>query len=193
MRTILSLDSSGNTVSIAILYNEKIITEYLELTNTQVETLAETIKNLFFKWKVSFSEVQAIVVNIGPGSYTGLRIGLATAQGYGLAIGCPVWGLEAMKVLAFQLSKINKRRQDLRIILPAYLSNLWVCDFKPNLQVKNELVKIKNEELDLDSNYLLGGYKTENTLAVNAKNLLEYTCYMLDNKSELKAPILLYF
>ena len=79
---ILALDSCMNTSSVALLEDEKLISLYtVNTNNTHSETLLPMIKNMLATADVSVDEIDAYAVSYGPGSFTGVRIGVSTIKG----------------------------------------------------------------------------------------------------------------
>lgn len=99
---ILAIDSSGLVASVALYEEGQLLGEYtLNTKLTHSETLLPMIENLM---KISGTEknaIDAICVAEGPGSFTGLRIGVATAKGLGLALGKPVIGVPTVEAMAY--------------------------------------------------------------------------------------------
>lgn len=99
---ILALDSSGLVASVAILDEDHIIAEYT--TNdkkTHSQTLLPMIDAVVTMTGQELSGIDAIAVAAGPGSFTGLRIGSATAKGLGLALDKPLIPVPTLEGLAY--------------------------------------------------------------------------------------------
>ena len=79
---ILSIDSTANTSTVALLENDKLLGIYTANTkNTHSETLLPMVKHLLSTLNVSIEQIDAYAVSNGPGSFTGVRIGVATVKG----------------------------------------------------------------------------------------------------------------
>lgn len=79
---ILAIDSTANTSTVALLENEALIALYTVNTeNTHSETLLPMVKSMLESASVSPEEIDAYAVANGPGSFTGVRIGVATVKG----------------------------------------------------------------------------------------------------------------
>lgn len=106
---ILALDSSSLTASVAIVENGKVISEFfLNAGLTHSETLAPMIKSVFDCSNISPAEIDLYAVTIGPGSFTGLRIGLATIKAMALANNKPCVGISSLHALALNTDKYEK-------------------------------------------------------------------------------------
>lgn len=71
------------------------------------EALAPMVVGMMDQAGIGFPELDAVVVTVGPGSFTGLRVGLATAKGFALALALPVIGVTTLETVAFGASVRN--------------------------------------------------------------------------------------
>ena len=88
---LLVLDSSGLVASVALIEDDRLIAEYTtgnKLTHSQ--TLLPMLNEVIKRTSFEMEDIDAIAVAKGPGSFTGLRIGAATAKGLGLALNKPI-------------------------------------------------------------------------------------------------------
>lgn len=100
---ILALDTSTLVSSVAVINDKKLLSELtLQTKLTHSEMLLPHIKQVLELTKLQKQEIEAIAVSIGPGSFTGLRIGLATAKSMAYALGIPVIGVPTLAALAYQ-------------------------------------------------------------------------------------------
>ena len=84
---VLGLDSSGLVASVAVVENQILLGEYTtDYKKTHSQTLLPMLEELRKMIDLDMKTVDAIAVAAGPGSFTGLRIGSATAKGLGLAL-----------------------------------------------------------------------------------------------------------
>ena len=101
---ILGLDSSGIVASVAIVEDENLIAEYtVNYKKTHSQTLLPMLDELVKMTELDLDTIDAIAVAAGPGSFTGLRIGSATAKGLGLALDKPLIAVPTVDALAYNL------------------------------------------------------------------------------------------
>lgn len=106
---ILALDSSGLVASIAVLENDNCIAEYtINYKKTHSQTLLPMLDEVSRMIELDLNTIDAIAVAKGPGSFTGLRIGSATAKGLGQALGKPLIGIPTVDGLAMNLYGTDK-------------------------------------------------------------------------------------
>ena len=88
---ILGLDSSGLVASVAVVEDDRLLAEYTtDYKKTHSQTLLPMLDELKKMIELDCSTLDAIAISSGPGSFTGLRIGSATAKGLGLALKKPL-------------------------------------------------------------------------------------------------------
>jgi tRNA threonylcarbamoyladenosine biosynthesis protein TsaB len=99
---ILAIDTSGSTQSVALLQGDELRQEDRSpLNSSHTETLLPTLGDLLQRESWSLKDVGLLAVTVGPGSFTGLRIGLATAKGLSRAHGIPTVGVGTLEAMAF--------------------------------------------------------------------------------------------
>ena len=101
---ILALDSSGMAASVAVVEDENMLAEYtVNYKKTHSQTLLPMLDAAVQMIQLKLDTIDAIAVASGPGSFTGLRIGSATAKGLGLALDKPIIGVPTTQALAYNL------------------------------------------------------------------------------------------
>lgn len=104
MMKILALDSSGLVASVAVMEEETLLAEYtVNYKKTHSQTLLPMLNEAAKMIDLDLQSIDAIAVAGGPGSFTGLRIGSATAKGLGLALHKPIVSVPTVDALAWNL------------------------------------------------------------------------------------------
>lgn len=99
---ILAIDSSGLTASVAVVEDDILISEYtVNYKKTHSQTLLPMLDEIRDMTELNLESVDAIAISNGPGSFTGLRIGSATAKGLGLALDKPIVEVSTLEALAY--------------------------------------------------------------------------------------------
>ena len=99
--SILSIDTSSQVSSVAVLSAERVAAEIsMQGALTHSETLMPHIETALRMARVEKSELEGIAVSIGPGSFTGLRIGLASAKMMAYALHIPLIAVPTLEALA---------------------------------------------------------------------------------------------
>jgi len=101
---ILALDSSGLVASVAVVEDDNMLAEYtVNYKKTHSQTLLPMLDEIVKMTEQDLGTIDAIAIAGGPGSFTGLRIGSATAKGLGLALGKPLIHVPTVDALAWNL------------------------------------------------------------------------------------------
>ena len=99
---ILALESSAVSASVALTEDEKLVAQSFQNCGlTHSRTLLPMVENLLANCGVSLSDVDAIAVAHGPGSFTGVRIGVATVKGLALGADKPCLGVSTLEAMAW--------------------------------------------------------------------------------------------
>lgn len=101
---ILGLDSSGLVASVALVEDDNLLAEYtVNYKKTHSQTLLPMLDEIAKMIELDIQTIDAIAIAGGPGSFTGLRIGSATAKGLGLALKKPLIQIPTVDGLAYNL------------------------------------------------------------------------------------------
>lgn len=105
---ILALDSSGIVASVAVVEDDTLLAEYtVNYKKTHSQTLLPMLDEVVKMTELDLGTIDAIAVAAGPGSFTGLRIGSATAKGLGLALDKPLVAVPTVEALAYNLYDVK--------------------------------------------------------------------------------------
>ncbi len=106
---ILGIDTSLNVATVSILEDEKILGELsVSVENKHSETLMPIIKALMDITKVNPTEIERVICGVGPGSFTGLRIGVATAKAFAYSNNINVIPVSTLDILCTNIKYTNK-------------------------------------------------------------------------------------
>jgi len=159
---VLAIDSSGLVATVAIVEEagseEKTIAEYTtNFKKTHSQTLLPMLDEIVKMTEIDLGTIDAIAISGGPGSFTGLRIGSATAKGLGLALGKPLIHVPTVDGLAYNICYTDQ------IVCP-------IMDARRN-QVYTGIYKFEDEKMVV----------LEEQMAVSIEELAEKLCKYEDN------------
>ena len=107
---ILGIDTSSMAASVAVIEDNKLICEYtINTKKTHSQKLMPMIENMLGLSDLNVREIDAIAVCEGPGSFTGLRIGMATAKAIAHVNDIPVIGVNSLEALAVNMNLCDKK------------------------------------------------------------------------------------
>jgi tRNA threonylcarbamoyladenosine biosynthesis protein TsaB len=130
--TILALDTASGMCA-AALYDPQTQQMLAEVSHDigkgHAEVLMDYIAQCFDMAKIARNDISRIAVNIGPGSFTGVRVGVSAARGFGLALSCPVIGISGFEALASEVQDSDSAIQPVLIAFSAYRGDLYAQGF----------------------------------------------------------------
>ncbi len=98
--TILAIDTTLEACSAGLLINGKKITASEPMARGQTERLVPMVQELCAEKNVALGDLDALAVTLGPGSFTGVRVGLAAAQGIAFALSIPLYGYSTLEAIS---------------------------------------------------------------------------------------------
>jgi tRNA threonylcarbamoyladenosine biosynthesis protein TsaB len=197
---IINIDTAVEISSVCLSFNEECVA--LKISPTQKESaswIQPAIKTLLAEQKVSLNKIAAVSLSNGPGSYTGLRVGMATAKGLCYALNIPLITINTLKMMAvsaihekadFYCPMIDARRMEvftatydrkLNEITPAHNLIIKETSFAELLQTNKILFfgngNVKFKEITKHSNALFLDIET------NAKHLVPESFYTFNARN----------
>lgn len=110
MSTILAIDTSTEACSVALLYQNEITHDFLISARDHTKQILPMVDNILKQSDCLLSQVDAIAFGQGPGSFTGVRIGIGVAQGLALGIDRPMIGVSTLMTLAQGALRLNQAK-----------------------------------------------------------------------------------
>ncbi len=105
MPRILAVDTSAKAVSCAVMEDDRVLGAYFSDTDlTHSQTLLPMIQHLLNTVGLSVSQLDALAVNAGPGSFTGVRIGVSTVKGFAFTHNIPCISVSTLEAMAYPLA-----------------------------------------------------------------------------------------
>lgn len=151
---LLVLESSGLVASVALMEEEKMIGEYtVNFKKTHSQTLLPMVDELVKNIGIDLKELDGIAISNGPGSFTGLRIGSATAKGLAQALNIPIVPVSTLEALAANLfgtkgiicPMMDARRNQVYTGLYGYEGNRLITYEKPDSLPVTEILEKINQ------------------------------------------------
>ena len=158
---VLAIDTAKR-VSVGLARDEQVLSTWqVGDTRSHVEQLIPTIEQALDRAGLAFSDVDRIGVGVGPGPFTGLRVGIATAQTLGLAGGIPVVGVCSLDVIALQRASQNQPGQFVALLDARRHEVYWALYDASGLRLDgphvgpaDQLPALPVVELDVDAGLL---------------------------------------
>ncbi len=131
-KIILSLETSTNICSVSLFKNRKLLCIKEDNNREHSSLLALFVDELFHKVDFKINEIDAIALSIGPGSYTGLRIGLSFAKGLAFSLNKPIIPVDTIESLSDEINDSNYM-----IAIHAYSDYYFIQEYKNDIKFNN--------------------------------------------------------
>jgi tRNA threonylcarbamoyladenosine biosynthesis protein TsaB len=132
--TLLALDAAGASCSVALWADGQVIARrFSTMARGQSEHLVPMIAEVMAAAGRAFADLDAVAVTTGPGGFTGVRIGLATARGLALARGLPLIGVSSFEVAAAAATPAERAGRRILAVLDSKRDELFVQLFDSDL------------------------------------------------------------
>ncbi|MBK1696801.1 tRNA (adenosine(37)-N6)-threonylcarbamoyltransferase complex dimerization subunit type 1 TsaB [Rhodovibrio salinarum] len=148
-RTLLAFDTAGRGCSAAVWRDGAVLAaDQAEMARGQAERLVPMIESVLQRADVAHADLDAVAVTTGPGAFTGVRIGLATARGYALALGIPVIGIGSLRAIAAGTDPAERAGRILLVLIDAKRTDVYAQAFHPDLSPASEAMAKTPDALD---------------------------------------------
>ena len=203
----LTFDTSTNVLKIALFINKKEYSKEIKKGFNHIETLIPTIQNCIKEINEKKTKINFIGVCTGPGSFTGIRIGIAAALGISYALNIKCFGFNVFEVYKFLF-----REEKNSIVIPVVdaKKNKFFCSFieSNNIikmfdytleDIKNKIRSYENEskkiifvgdDFDLIKNSILKEFQIFKSISEDykSKDLLNFSKWILKSNKNLNEP-----
>ena len=131
---MLALETTGSACSVALWRDGGVVARRFEaMTRGHAERLVPMIGEVLAEAGVTAEAVDRLAVTVGPGAFTGLRVGLATARGLALATGRPLVGVTTFEAIAHALPLESRRGRSLLVAVDSRRTELFLRLFDATL------------------------------------------------------------
>lgn len=184
---ILALDTALGACSIAVMDGSNLLAHFFEeRARGHAETLLPSLKALMGEIQISFDDLDLIAVSVGPGTFTGLRIGLSAARGIALASSTPCIGITTLEALAASVPRETSKTRSIVVATDArrnevYLQTFLYNDTAPHPVSVQEARAVPIDEVEQYlpvSSFVILGSGAD--LLLNAEQIDTNRCEILD-------------
>lgn len=190
--SILAIDTVGTGSSIAIVEHDgNCFVECNSASNSHAESFFQILDTLLSKHNYNYNKVNHLAVVVGPGSFTGIRVGISAAKGINLATNKPLYGVNALEVQAYAISLLcaNSKKNIRAIIKNA--QGFYTQLFDSNLLPLSNPTIARESRSRTASNDCIT-YMNCNLPKLDASHAGLLIHYRLENKQKLKEVEALY-
>lgn len=149
---LLAVDTVSDVLSVALLDKGQVLGYRESVTpHSGGEQLFVLLQELFQELHLTPAALQRVGVCVGPGSFTGVRIGLAAAKGLGLALNIPVMGANSFEIYADGLGV------PVTVVLDTKKDSFWVQDFDAGGRASSPVKLLSSQEIERQNFSLVVG------------------------------------
>ncbi|RDD63350.1 tRNA (adenosine(37)-N6)-threonylcarbamoyltransferase complex dimerization subunit type 1 TsaB [Ferruginivarius sediminum] len=148
-RTLLAFDAAGGGCSAAVRVRGATVASRSEaMRRGQAERLVPMLQEVMAEAGISYAGLDAVAVTVGPGGFTGVRIGLATARGLALARNLPIIGVTGFEAFAAAVPPHGNDDRALLVAIDGKRSDIYAQAFAPDGAALSEPAALLPEALD---------------------------------------------
>lgn len=144
-RTLLAIDTSTEMAGLALFDGERASEVTWHAGRNQTVSLMPEIQHILYINQSKLSDIKAVVVAIGPGTFNGLRVGLSVAKGLAYGLGIPIIGIPTLDVVAYPHVGT---RAPIRAFVRAGRDRVVFADYRHRNGKWVRLTDLRNEKLD---------------------------------------------
>ena len=146
---ILSIDTASDICGVSILENENLICNLDSNTGrTHSENLMPMVEDAFSKSNLSLKDIDLLVCDKGPGSFTGIRIGVATVMAFHDSFDIPSLGISSLEALAYNTKNVITNNSCVCSIIDCKNDNCYFALYQKKNDIFEELIEPQAESVE---------------------------------------------
>lgn len=188
--SILAIDTVSSISSIAIIDCElNCFVECNSIGNSHAESFFKILDTLFNKYNYNYDKINHLAVVTGPGSFTGIRVGISAVEGISLATCKSLYGINTMEVQAYMISLLCKNNtKNIKSIIKS-TQEIYTQVFDSKLLPISKPERVNANEINYDGYLTYRDCNLQKSNAIDAGLLINYR---LENKQKLNEATALY-
>ena len=171
---ILAFDTSLQSCSLTLSKNREVLTENIVFQDVgSSEIIIPMLQEQIEKAKIRYKDLNFIGISIGPGSYTGIRVGISVAKGLSLALKIPIVGISSLNIMAYEASKFLKSELEIVVANKARRDEVYFQHFSSEAEPKSAPRRVNITELNIllsEKKYIFTGNIVEEISSIINKN-----------------------
>ena len=133
---VLAFDTATASCAITIWQNHQILAEEQQFIDRgHAEVLVPLIETVLIQANLSYQELDLLAVTTGPGAFTGIRIGLATARSLAIVCNLPLIGITNFEALVNAIPKSERTGCKILVVLETKRSDFYICMYDEDLSI----------------------------------------------------------
>lgn len=154
-KKILAIETSGELCSVALALNIDTFDERnVFMKHVHSEKLVPIIDELLNSHNMTTNELDAVAVSSGPGSFTGLRIGMTAAKAIAFSSGIPLAPIPTYDALSLEINEYLLENQQFCIIINANMEECYFAKYESSKGKSKQIIEVQLVEKDKLDNYI---------------------------------------
>lgn len=147
---VLALDSAGSACSSALWRDGAVVARrFAIMARGQSEALIPMVQAVMAEAECTFPQVDLLAVSVGPGAFTGIRIGLSAARALALAADKPLAGITTTQAIAAAIPQSERLGRTVMVVVDSRRAELWVQLFSADLAPMGDIQALRPEQAAL--------------------------------------------
>ena len=183
---ILAIDTTTNKMLVAVKKGQEIFEGLPQKTSKHLEVLLPQIDYVLDKSGLTLEDIDVFAVCVGPGSFTGIRIGISTVKGFlPVCVNAKVVAVNSLDFLAYNIKHKTNEDSSFRVVMPSTMEKFYTKAFADGKEIENRIIsKTELQELlDKEKVYALADEKTNlqefHLLEVDSGMFIEYVEHLI--------------
>lgn len=177
-QNILALDTAMAGCTAAVVAGEFEAVRSEAMPRGQAEHLVPFAQEVMEQAGLDYADLDAVLCTVGPGAFTGLRIGMSAARAYGLSLEIPIFGITTTQALALAFSAEQKK--SCAVIIETKRSDFYIQLFDETGKAISEATAAEAADIEIPEGFVLIGDGVRRFLEMTGlENETELTNYML--------------
>jgi tRNA threonylcarbamoyladenosine biosynthesis protein TsaB len=145
-KNILAIDCAGAEMKVGLRFGgDRMVKASVEASRAHSALIMRSIQSIMESAGCSVKDLNAIVVCTGPGSFTGLRIGIACAKGMAVGLGIPVVGVNLFELAAY---KLKNESEAVKVLVPFKKGSYFLAEVKRGAADLSNILAIEEKDLE---------------------------------------------
>lgn len=151
---IFALDTALNHCGVGVYASGRVFAESLDMVQGHAGHLLPMAERVLKKSEIGYDGLEAIAVTVGPGAFTGLRIGLSAARSMALALDLPLFGITTTQLLALQ--HVRQKPEKVMVVLETKRQDFYVQSFAVDGSPLSDAAALEKDIIDSGDFTLIG-------------------------------------
>jgi tRNA threonylcarbamoyladenosine biosynthesis protein TsaB len=148
---ILNIETSTTVCSVSVSDKEKVLAfREINFGYTHTENLHVYVKDVLEECRIRMKQLQAVAVSKGPGSYTGLRIGVSAAKGFAWALSVPLIGVDTLQLMTAAAVKQSGEKASFCPMIDARRMEVYTAAYDADLNCRKEVSAMIIDEKSIE-------------------------------------------